>query len=148
MLLGIKIEGKYSKIESNLCDYCENEEESLLHLFCECDIAASIWDEVIDWHNKFGYNFTYLSDSQILLGDPKFDPILNRILLTTKVIIFKNKSKKKKVTLSHIKAKLLYQFHTEHFIARALGRLKSFRGLWSPIWHEMKELSKSQVMED
>ena len=115
----------YGIVASNLCDYCNIEEESLLHIFCECDIAAGIWDEVIDRYNSFGYNLTYLTDSQILLGDPKLDPILNRILLTTKISIFKNKCEKERVHLCQVKARLLCQFDTEYFIARASGRLMS-----------------------
>ena len=67
------------------------EEESLIHIFCKCDISACIWEEVINWYNTFGYNINYLSDIQIILGDKKIDPILNRIILTTKTLIFKNK---------------------------------------------------------
>ena len=71
----------------------------MLHKFCECDIAACIWEEIVDWYNSFAGSFgsriTYLSDVQILLRDPKFDPILTRIS------IFK-KSKKEKVTLTQI----------------------------------------------
>ena len=78
---------------SNICDYCNLEEESLIHIFCECDISACIWEEVINWYNTFGYNINYLSDIQILLGDQKLDPILNRIILTTKTLIFKIKVK-------------------------------------------------------
>ena len=51
-----------------LCYYCDLEEESLLHHFCECDIAVCIWEELIDWYNLFGYDFTYLGDSQSLIG--------------------------------------------------------------------------------
>ena len=103
---------------------------------------------VIGWYNSFGYNLIYLTDSQILLGDPKLDPILNRILLTTKISIFKNKCKKERVNLCQVKARLLCQFDTEYFIARTSGRLMSFRGLWSPIWHEMYERSKIIQLDD
>ena len=51
---------QYGIKTSTLCDYCDMEEESLLHIFCECDIAACILDDVIYWYNLFGYNFTYL----------------------------------------------------------------------------------------
>ena len=91
---------QYGIKPSNFCDYCNLEEESLIHIFCECDISACIWEEVINWYNTFGYNINYLSDIQILLGDQKLDPILNRIILTTKTLIFKNKSKKN----SHFKS--------------------------------------------
>ena len=137
---------QYGIKPSNICDYCNLEKESLIHIFCECDISACIWEEVINWYNTFGYNINYLSDIQILLGDQKLDPILNRIILTTKTLIFKNKSKRNRVTLTQLKASLLYQFDTEYFNARAGGRLRSFLGLWSPIMHEMQRMSKLQIV--
>ena len=101
---------------------------------------------MINWYDTFGYNINYLSDIQILLGDQKLDPILNRIIHTTKTLIFKNKSKRNRVTLTQLKASLLYQFDTEYFNARAGGRLRSFLGLWSQIMHEMQRMSKLQIV--
>ena len=42
---------QYGIKNSNLCDYCGIETESTLHLFCECDISSSIWQQVVDWLN-------------------------------------------------------------------------------------------------
>ena len=29
----------------------------MLHKFCECDIAACIWEEIVDWYNLFAVSF-------------------------------------------------------------------------------------------
>ena len=106
--------------------------------FCECNVATSFWDEVVECYNSFGYKLEYLTDVQIILGDHKLDPILNRINLITKSEIFRRKNQGYSVPLSSIIQKLKYQFQIELFIATRNGRLKSFRGLWSPIYTEMQ----------
>ena len=98
---GINIEGRERKLNQFADDTSlfldgskkslRKAEESLLHLFCECDLSTQIWQEIVDWLGKQGQKINYLTDSQILLGDPSLDPVINRIIITTKVSIFKNK---------------------------------------------------------
>ena len=130
---------QYNIKDSELCDFCLIDRESILHIFCECDIATSIWDSVVEWYNSFGYNLDYLSDAQIVFGDPSFDPIFNRIILITKIEIFNSKSKNRRVLLGAIIQRLKYQFQIEKFIATKNGRLKTFRVFWSPIYLYMKD---------
>ena len=130
---------QYNIKDSELCDFCLIDRESILHIFCECEIATSIWDSVVEWYNSFGYNLDYLSDAQIVFGDPSFDPIFNRIILITKIEIFNSKSKNRRVLLGAIIQRLKYQFQIEKFIATKNGRLKTFRGFWSPIYLYMKD---------
>ena len=92
----------YKIFESPLCSFCNSENESILHLFCECDITTGIWQDIIDWLNSQGFNFEYLNDSQIILGDPRLDAVVNRILLTTKIAIFQSKEKSKPPTLFQV----------------------------------------------
>ena len=112
---------QYNIKNNDLCDFCLSAPESILHLFCECDITACIWEEIVQWYNSFGYHLEYLSDVQIILGDPKFDPIFNRIIILTKSIFFKNKSIRQRVTLNNVIKKLKNQFQVERFLARKNG---------------------------
>ena len=84
----------YNIKNSPLCRYCKKEEESIEHLFCECDLSTAIWPEVTNWLKTQGRNINYLRDAQIILGDPDLEPVINRIILTVKIAIDKNKEKK------------------------------------------------------
>ena len=84
---------QYKIIDSPSCSYCGLEDESIQHLFCECDLATTIWQDIIDWLKKQGRNIEYFKDSQIILGDSQLDPVIIRIILTAKVAIFKNRKK-------------------------------------------------------
>ena len=128
---------QYKIIDSPLCSYCGMEEETI-HLFCECDLATSIWHEITGWLKKQGRSIEYLRDSQIILGDPKLDPVINRIILTTKVAIFKNKEKSPP-KINQIIAMLRSQLTIEKFNAEKTNKLKIFRGFWAPIWNSMNK---------
>ena len=101
---------------SPLCNCSGIEEESIQHLFCECNLATSIWleFEVAEWQNIRGRNIEYLSDSHIFSGDPDLDPVINRIIVMTKKAILKNRGKRPP-TLSQIIALLRSQFRIEKF---------------------------------
>ena len=124
---------QYKIIDSPLCNYCGLEDESIQHLFCECDLATTIWQDIIEWLKKQGRNIEYFKDSQIILGDSNLDPVINRIILTAKIAIFKNK-KGNPPKIHQILSMLRSQFNIEKFNAEKTGKLKFFRGFWAPIW--------------
>ena len=128
---------QYNIKQSSDCEYCGQAEESLIHLFCECDIASVIWQEVVDWLGKQLIKTEYLTDSPILLGEPSFDPVVNRVLITTKMIIFKNKMEMRAPRLPQVIASLKLQFKTEKSIASNNNKEVSFNGFWSPLWDKV-----------
>ena len=79
----------------------------------------------------------YLTDSQILLGEPSFDPVVNRVLITTKMIIFKNKMEMRAPRPPHVIASLKLQFKTEKSIASNNNKVVFFNGFWSPLWDKV-----------
>ena len=97
-----------------------------------------IWQELVDWFNTHGLGLTYLTDSQILFGDRSWDPIINRIVIVVKSIIFNNKHRNKIPTLNQVIYTLKKQFEIEHHIARTQNKLRYFRGFWFPIWEDVK----------
>ena len=74
----------------------------ILHLFCECAVSTSIWLCIVDWLNSLDLSSGYLTDTQILFGDKNWDPVVNRIIIPVKSIIFKNKIKSKVPTIPSI----------------------------------------------
>ena len=84
----------------------------------------------------------YLTDIQIIFGDPKFDPVINRLLVTTKMIIFKNKLDGRPPSLAQVIASLKSQFKTERFIASNYNKDRFLRGFWSPIWDKVNETTR------
>ena len=88
--------------QTETCDRCKEEIETITHLFCDCSSNNNIWENLIDWLNSLGYRLAYLTDVQILFGDPKLDPIVNTIIIMCKYQIFKTKSKNNTIYLKRL----------------------------------------------
>ena len=128
----------YGIKDSNKCENCVDEAETIIHLFCDCPKNCSIWKNIVDWLNSLGYRLGYFTDVQILFGDKKFDPIVNKVIIASKYLIFKQKTKTSAVTFK----KLLYFLKSESEIERGIAtnnnQFRRFWGLWSPIWKSIK----------
>ena len=124
---------QYRIKDSDMCDFCGQESESSLYLFCECDISAMIWQQIVDWLNTQGQNLEYLTDRQFMFGDRSWDPIVKRIIIVAKSIIFKKKQNGKSLVLNQVIFSLKKQFEIEHHIARTQNKLKYCRGFWAPM---------------
>ena len=105
-------------------------------LFCECDMTSGIWQDILDWLEKQTIRTEYLTDIQITFG------VINKILVTTKMIIFKNKGGGRSPRLAQVIASLKSQFKTERFIATNNNKDRFFRGFWSPIWDKVSEIRR------
>ena len=74
-------------ITSPLCTFCEQENESLEHLFIICPYTTSFWLDFICWCNKIDIDLKELSNTDILLGiwQRKEDfLLLNHLLILAK----------------------------------------------------------------
>ena len=80
--------------DSNACDYCVLQTENI-HLFSECDISNSIWQEIIYWLAPQQVKLAYLADAQILLGDLSLEPIVCRMMMEANTLILKTKKTEK-----------------------------------------------------
>ena len=40
---------KINKVDSNVCVFCKEEEETLIHLFCSCIYSINFWTSLVSW---------------------------------------------------------------------------------------------------
>jgi len=53
----------FEMVESNLCGFCSEKPETLIHLFSECKVVDVFWNNVSDWLlEKLRINFNNLLD--------------------------------------------------------------------------------------
>ena len=124
-------------IDSDLCDFCGLETESIIHIFCECEVTTPIWQHISKWLERSGIRLGYLTHSQIVFGDKNWDAVVNRIIIVTKRVIFYNKRTKSIPSLIQVLRTLKKQFEVEKLIATTNNKLCYFRGFWSPIWRQI-----------
>ena len=69
--------GKLKQFNIKQSYYCGLGPGTIEHIFCECGISTSILKEVVDRLNKQGYFIGYLTDPQIILGEPMLYILMN-----------------------------------------------------------------------
>merc|ERR1711862_893224 len=76
--------------ESPLCTFCNNETETLEHLFVDCDVVANVWQEVLE-NLLQPFGVTNLTKSEVILGfitTNQQNSVINHIILETKYFIY------------------------------------------------------------
>ena len=116
--------------ESNLCTFCNMEEETTLHLFCECNYVSSLWDDFNAWLSEKFHDNISLQKKDIILGNDKFIDIVNLLIILMKSFIYQNRMKNKIPRfLNFIEYAKLYQ-KTEKFIFTNSNRICKFDNRW------------------
>ena len=127
---------RFKTVESPLCAFCKEEEESLEHLLFLCKSSSFFfWKEVLSWladDVKISLNLSLLD---ILFG--KFDLndflLVNHVILLAKIFIYKCKYSNVNPSLIVFKAKLKATYQSELFIAKRNGRLLIHYKKWNPL---------------
>ena len=59
---------KMKLVDSPMCTFCNLLEESLEHLFCNCNCSKEFWMSVVSWLNGVGIDLDLLNEFDILFG--------------------------------------------------------------------------------
>ena len=123
--------------DTPLCTFCNNEIETLVHLFVECNKVTNVWKEVIDkLLQPFGV--TNLTKSEIILGvetTPEQNEIINHIILEVKYYIYVCKLEKCDPLFNRIKNRLKITERIENEIAFKAKKLPRHAYKWHHIKH-------------
>ena len=86
------------KSSSPLCLFCKNDNETILHLFYECDLTKALWKSLISFFDK-SLNLPYLLPQTAFLGftNTYCNDILikNHILLLFKIYVYNSRKHEK-----------------------------------------------------
>ena len=102
--------------ESELCSFCGETRETVLHIFCECNVVKNIWLLISNrFQERCGLTVS-LSICDIILGINDIGKLfLNTIMLLTKYYIFSCKYKKVYPSFSEIISVLKTNLKIERF---------------------------------
>ena len=110
-------------LNHNLCSFCSNEVESLVHLFCNCNCIKTFWEDLFAYiANKCNLQCrTFFLDINLTM--------LKKIILQAKSFIYKSKFKNTVPTIP-VFLKHRYMFLTEKIIAKKNLRIEKFNKEW------------------
>jgi hypothetical protein len=122
---------KIGKKDSNLCTFCKNSEETILHIFCECPIILTLWINVVKWiKEKLNLNLRMDKEMQ-LFGILNYSMnALNIILLLCRYYIYKTKMKEGVPLIHLFKKDVKSYFSLEKYIFTKNANIIKFDRKW------------------
>ena len=82
---------KIKLVDSPICSFCQDAEETLVHLFCECPVSKYFWNEICSWYSCISKSNLTIHSFDICFGHnvhAKPEIILNHLILIPKFYIY------------------------------------------------------------
>ena len=124
-------------IDSPLCLFCNEEEETIIHLFWSCRITRAFWNDLEKILNEkciTCVNLTF-SEKYILIGDSEnisVDTTLDLIVLLAKMYIYKCKWNNRKPCLTAYNRLLKQRYTVELYYNTIAGKKMLIENRWFP----------------
>ena len=128
-----KLLHKIKLLDTSLCTFCGEYEESLEHLFLHCRFSKNLWMQIVSWLNDLNIAIIEIKDNEIMLGYTNESPhwiLLNHILIIGKQIIYSSRLTKSKPLLSQFIVKLKHIERIEYYIAKRRDRISFHEKKW------------------
>ena len=123
---------KFKLVNSTLCDFCYQHNETTYHLFWECSHVQELWRNIanIFRQNNIDIELNYSIVSLGILNQSYFYTPLNYITLIAKYFIFRCKCLNEIPQYNHFKYYLHEQCRIEKHIAQRKGKLSVHNAKW------------------
>ena len=133
---------KFKREQTPLCEFCNLQNETIHHLFWQCEKVKLFWQElqhIINRRCKHSHNFK-IDEKLVFLGKSetvKTDKICELILLLAKFYIYRCKVQSNKLSLPLFTKELYTRYSIEKTIHKNSIR---FRNNWGPFVNIFKGL--------
>ena len=119
----------------NKCTFCNNDPETLIHLFWNCETVATFWHDLTVWLVNECAHITNLNLTlpDIILGihnKQRSDEVLNFIILNAKSYIYNMKYNNSCPQIQNFKKYLFSYYETEKYIAYSNCQWNKFDNRW------------------
>ena len=112
--------------ECQFCPHCKNIEETIEHAFIECKMAKKIWTNVEKWLQQYIERNIKISDIDKIFGMNMQRNFIDKTILATKMVIYRNRQKEKSYHIEEVKTLLRQQMLIEEYDASVKGRHNDF----------------------
>ena len=120
-------------IDSSLCALCGEENETLIHLFCECKLVKPIWQDFQNFLRNSTNQNIIMHNDVIILGYFEKNHVaraINALIMVTKAYIFYSSQRNVVPNSVHLHHRFV-TFITEQL---ALARIKEKQNIFFNEW--------------
>ena len=118
--------------ETSLCTFCNEEEETIEHLFYDCNVTYNFWLSFLQKIKLFDEHFS-ISKTEILLGFITKSLFINLLIIIAKNYIFRCKLRNIAPSFIGLKFRIKQYQSNEFYIANKNNRAASYERFWSPL---------------
>lgn len=114
------------------CTFCQNEVESLPHIFWSCVYVQRYWTEFNNFLQLKGIRLPHeWNDIDILFGSTQYDIVLNQLVLKAKFFIYRKRMEENIPVFTQFLPNIRYHYQTERYNAVKNSKLEKFDKSWS-----------------
>ena len=124
----------------NICSYCANDIETVLHLFIDCPVVKKFWESWMKWISQYVKSQIVLCPKSILFGfyNQKNCDIVDCVLLLAKYYIYSTKFREKpQLAITAFENILKTYFKAELFTARVSHKEDKFFKKWAFFYNKL-----------
>ena len=122
---------KFKLVPDKNCTFCQNSDETLIHIFCDCPYTEKIWLELEKWvDTKTGFKIKFTNENKLfgLLG--MHNAALNCIMIIVRREIYFAKCKNQILSFEKMLLMAKMYYDMEKYIARTNQKEKNFDKKW------------------
>ena len=122
---------KFNIAPTSKCSYCLCHDETVEHLFIDCNEAKKLYVQIQQWSSARSITLPNPNFQTIILGVDS--PLLNHLILLYKIILYKRRDTGKAPTLESYIIYVKSVMDIEWSIAKKRGRVEQCSKKWSKL---------------
>ena len=132
---------RINKIDNNLCSYCGNNPETLMHLFVDCQKVKAFWRALRLWLQRHAnLKIDILNHKNLIFSWHKENSLSNNLLVVAKYYIYKTKFTSRQLSMAGFKQLLKRKFENEKYTAKINNKYVNFLSKWSALYNQLNIL--------
>ena len=125
---------KWKLKDTALCNFCEEEIETTVHLFLECEVTKLFWKELEDWLYRNNNIRVKIQPSEIILGNLNIENnLFDLVYLVGKQYVYACRCTEGFPTLTNFLKTLKHVYNIEKYIAINNDNITPFNSKWESI---------------
>lgn len=136
----------WGKKTNDLCTFCKNATEDMLHLFCYCSKVVVIWDALKQYISSTAsivvHNGCVWNPYSILMNtvQNRKSHVINLLVIIAKQYIYRQRCLNSVLLVNQLICEIEHVYSIEYGIAKSKNRLLKHYTKWLPIKPELQEL--------
>ena len=121
---------RFKLVTDNLCTFCNNSEETIMHIFCSCIYSNEIWSKLELWLSRNAIHIKLTNQNKLFGFYGRNNSALNCIMIIVRKEIFTAKCKNCLPVFEQIMSAIKSYYDMEKYICKTNLKEKKFMKKW------------------